>query len=127
MQVVTAALIEKNGRILLARRKAGKHMGAKWEFPGGKVEPGETREECLRRELAEEFAIDTRVGEFLGAAEYREGDLHLSIHLFRAEHVSGEFRLTEHEEIRWVEPGRVLELDLVESDRELARRCLHLP
>jgi 8-oxo-dGTP diphosphatase len=127
MQVVTAALIERDGLILLARRKAGKHMGARWEFPGGKVEPGETREECLRRELAEEFSIDTRIGEFLGAADYREGDLHLSIHLFRAEHLAGEFRLTEHEEIRWVEPGHVLELDLVESDRELARRFLRQP
>jgi 8-oxo-dGTP diphosphatase len=124
VQLVTAALIEKNGRVLLARRKAGKHMGAKWEFPGGKVDPGETAEECLRRELAEEFSIEARVEEFLGAAEYHEGELHLSIRLYRAVHLAGEFKLLEHEEIRWVSRSQVLEFDLVESDRELALRFL---
>ena len=124
MQLVTAALIEKDGLVLLARRKAGKHMGTKWEFPGGKVDPGETPEECLRRELQEEFSIETRVGEFLGAADYHEGDIHLDIRLYRAEHLGGEFCLHEHEEIRWVEPLRLLEFDLVESDRRLARRLL---
>ena len=124
MQVVTAALIEKEGLILLARRKQGKHMGAKWEFPGGKVDPGETPEQCLRRELLEEFSIQTRVGEFLGSEDYHEGDLHLDIRLYRAEHLAGEFALHDHEEIRWVRPERLLEFDLVESDRRLARRLL---
>ena len=123
-QVVTAALIEHAGRILLARRKAGKHMGAKWEFPGGKVDAGETPEECLRRELAEEFSIEARIGEFLGSTSFREGDLHLDIRLYRAEHLRGRFELNDHEEIRWVEPGRLLDFDLVESDRRLALRLL---
>jgi 8-oxo-dGTP diphosphatase len=124
MQLVTAALIEKNGRVLLAKRKAGKHMGSKWEFPGGKVDLGETPEECLRRELFEEFSIEARIGEFLGATDYHEGDLHLSIRLYRAEHLRGVFRLHEHKEICWVEPERILQFDLVESDRKLARRFL---
>jgi len=60
VQTVTAALLLRDGRILLALRKAGKHMGRKWEFPGGKVHPGETPEQCLERELAEE--LDIRAG-----------------------------------------------------------------
>ncbi|MBN1835224.1 MAG: (deoxy)nucleoside triphosphate pyrophosphohydrolase [Spirochaetales bacterium] len=124
MQLVTAALIEKEGLILLARRKKGKHMGAKWEFPGGKVDPGETPEQCLERELREEFSIRARVGEYLGAADYHEGDLHLDIRLYRTEHLAGEFQLHEHEEIRWVEPQRLLDFDLADSDRRLAGRLL---
>jgi 8-oxo-dGTP diphosphatase len=124
MQLVTAALLERDGKILLARRKAGKHMGNRWEFPGGKLLPGETPEQCLRRELQEELGIETRIGEYLGSARFAQGRVELEILLYRAEHLSGAFTLREHEALAWVEP-RDLELyDLADSDRELVQRVV---
>ena len=122
MQQVTAALIEKNGRILLALRKAGKHMGRKWEFPGGKVDPGEEPKDALRRELEEEFSIQAEIGEFLGSIRFREKQLDLQLLLYRATHLTGDFILREHEAILWVQPDQVEAYDLVDSDRKLFRR-----
>ena len=65
MTIVTCAIIEKDGKILIARRAEGQKLAGKWEFPGGKVEDGESPEECLKRELEEEFGIPTEVGEFI--------------------------------------------------------------
>jgi len=124
MQKVTAALLERDGKILLARRKAGKHMGNRWEFPGGKLLPGETPEQCLRRELQEELGIDTRVGEYLGSARFVQGSLQLEILLYRVEHLSGAFSLREHEALAWVEPKDLELYDLADSDRELVQRVV---
>lgn len=121
MQQVTAALIEKHGKILLAMRKAGKHMGEKWEFPGGKIDPGESPQQALRRELAEEFSIEAAIGEHLGSTEFRQGEIELEIQLYRARHLAGTFTLHDHEEIRWVAPQEVESYDLVDSDRKLFR------
>jgi 8-oxo-dGTP diphosphatase len=122
VQQVTAALIEKEGKILLALRKEGKHMGRKWELPGGKVDPGEDPKQALRRELEEEFSIEARVGECLGSARFRGNRLDLEILLYRITHIAGTFVLREHEAIRWVEPGQVEAYDLVDSDRRLFRK-----
>jgi 8-oxo-dGTP diphosphatase len=126
MQRVTAALLVREGRVLLALRKAGKHMGRKWEFPGGKIRPGESPEECLRRELAEELAIEARVGGLVGTARYRNEavEVDLEILLYRAEYLSGAFTLHEHEALAWVEPGKLESYDLADSDRELARQAI---
>jgi 8-oxo-dGTP diphosphatase len=122
LQQVTAAFIEKNHKILLALRKAGKHMGPKWEFPGGKVDPGEDPKQALRRELEEEFSIEAEIGEYLGSARFRENRLDLEILLYRVGSIAGDFLLREHETIRWVEPAQVEAYDLVDSDRKLFRK-----
>lgn len=69
MKQVTAAVIEKDGRVLIAQRKTGDALAGKWEFPGGKLEPGETPEACLRRELREEFGVETEIGDFICSSE----------------------------------------------------------
>lgn len=122
MQQVTAALIEKGGKILLALRRAGKHMGQRWELPGGKVDSGENPKQALHRELEEEFNIRVQIGEYLGSICFQEGCLDLQVHLYRVTHVAGEFDLREHEDIRWVEPAQVEAYDLVDSDRRLIRK-----
>jgi 8-oxo-dGTP diphosphatase len=123
-QRVTAALIEREGRVLLARRQPGKHMGGRWEFPGGKMKPGETPEECLRRELIEELGIECEVGELLGSTVFHQRGIHLKILLYRARILSGTPKLYEHEELRWVLPEQIGSFELADSDRRLARRLL---
>ena len=124
MQRVTAGLLVRAGKVLIALRKAGKHMGRKWEFPGGKIHPGESPEECLRRELAEELDIEARIGGLVGSARYSNGVVDLEILLYRAEYLSGSFTLHDHEALAWVEPGQLESYDLADSDRELARQAI---
>ncbi len=70
MIIVTCAVIERNNQVLIAKRKRGNPLENKWEFPGGKIEPGETPEECLKREPWEEFGIDASVKDFLCSSSY---------------------------------------------------------
>ena len=67
---VTAAIMERNGKIFIAKRSSNSRLPNKWEFPGGKVEVGETPEQCLRRELKEEFDIEVTIGDFVGSNIY---------------------------------------------------------
>ncbi len=107
----------------MARRRPGKHMGSKWEFPGGKIDPGESPEECLERELKEEFSVDARIGELIGSVQFTNLDVCLQILVYRVQ-VNGDFILNEHEVIRWVGPDSILDYDLVDSDRVVARELL---
>ena len=116
---VTAAIIEEGGKVLVARRRPGGHMGGKWEFPGGKIEPGETPEQSLVRELAEELAIEARVREFLCRTFYEGDGVSLELLVYRVERVFGEPALNEHDEVRWVSPGELPGYDLAESDRKV--------
>jgi mutator protein MutT len=113
---VTAAVMEKDGRILVARRKIGSHQENMWEFPGGKIEDGESPEICLERELGEEFGIKAEIGEFLMESIHDYGDKHICLLAYEVKHVSGEFRLNDHEEIRWVLPEEMQSLDFAEAD-----------
>jgi 8-oxo-dGTP diphosphatase len=122
LQTATAALILKDGRILLALRRKGKHQGPKWELPGGKVDPGEDPRQALRRELEEEFGVQAQIGECLGSTRFRERTLDLLILLFRINHLEEDLVLREHQEVRWVEPAKVEHYDLVDSDRQLLRK-----
>lgn len=124
MMQVTAALFRKNGMILIARRKSGISSAGLWEFPGGKVEPGETPATCLERELREEFDIEVRVGPLAatGRGVFREGPFELLA--FEVEHRTGEFKLHSHDEIRWVRPEDLWRFDLAEADREIISRLL---
>lgn len=88
---VTAAIIEKDGKFLIAKRKKGKHLENKWEFPGGKVELGESHEECLARELEEEFGVITGIAEFVAEGLFDYGDVKIRLLGYRAKYISGYF------------------------------------
>ncbi|MBT7951038.1 MAG: NUDIX domain-containing protein [Gammaproteobacteria bacterium] len=99
---VTAAIISKADKVLAARRRPGIHLAGYWEFPGGKLELGETPRECLLRELAEEFSITVNIGAFVGESVYDYGTKIVRLLAYQVEHVTGDFQLSDHDEIRWL-------------------------
>ncbi len=120
MKQVTAAVIEKDGLILIAQRRQGDALAGKWEFPGGKIEPGETPEACLERELMEEFGVETRIGAFICSSRFEYKHLPIELLVYRAEHLSGEFKLNEHDRIEWVTPAGLKDYDLSSADIPVA-------
>lgn len=96
-----AAVIERGGRILIARRPPGTHLAGLWEFPGGKLQPGETLEQALEREIDEELGARAHVGALLDTVEWAYPDKRVKLHFFRCV-VSGEPRPLEGQEIAWV-------------------------
>jgi 8-oxo-dGTP diphosphatase len=119
MQRVTAAIIEEGGKVFIARRREGKNLAGKWEFPGGKIEPGETPEESLARELAEELDLRVSVGELLCRVFFESGQISLELLTYRVKRLSGEPVLREHDDARWVEPTELGSYDLADSDRRV--------
>ncbi len=119
---VVAAIIEKKGRFLIARRKKGKHLEGKWEFPGGRVEDSETHGESLRRELKEEFGIEIEVKNFLGESIFNYDEREIALFGYYATHISGDFKLTDHDMIEWIYPNEFGNYDLAEADIPLAER-----
>ena len=116
---VTAAVIEEGGKVLVARRKKGDRCEGCWEYPGGKVEPGETPEESLKRELREEMGVDVAVGERLCAYPFRAGEILMELLVYRTRIVNGKIVCHDHDEVRWVEPGELRRYDLTDPDRRV--------
>ena len=116
---VVAALIRDGNRVLLCRRPDGKAQGGKWEFPGGKIEPGETGAAALERECREELDVTLAVGCALAdvVQDYPDRSIHLT--LYDARIASGAPRRLEHSEIRWVAPERIGEYDLCPADARM--------
>ena len=120
--VVAVALIDADGRVLLCRRPAGKAMAGLWEFPGGKVEPGETPEAALIRELVEEIGID--VSENCLApftfASHAYDDFHLLMPLYVCRVWDGIVRPREGQAVKWVRPQRLADYAMPPADAPLA-------
>ena len=117
---VTAAVLERDGRVLIARRKRGDRMADKWEFPGGKLEEGETPEACLRREMHEEFGIEVAVGPLVGRSRHAYPHGEIDLVAYRVTHIAGDFQLHDHEEIRWVCPAEMTSYDFSAADIPIA-------
>jgi 8-oxo-dGTP diphosphatase len=118
---VTAAIVLRGSQVLIAKRKAGGPLGGLWEFPGGKVEPGETPEECLARELEEELGVAAEVGRFVTSSQFTYDDREIELLAYEVELGSGPFVLTSHDEVRWVSPAELLDLELAPADVPIAR------
>lgn len=121
-RAVVAALILRGNEVLVCQRKAGTAMGLQWEFPGGKIEPGETPEEALRRELEEELGIDATIGRSIAEIRhtYRNGG---SIHLrfFAVEEYDGELQNRVFEDMRWAEFRDLPAYNFLAADRKFVR------
>jgi len=118
---VTAAVIERDGKVLCARRKAGLVAGGLWEFPGGKLEEGEDPEKGLRRELEEELGVEARVGEFLCSVPFTGSLASFELVVYRAQLLGRDLRLTDHDEIRWLAPEDMDESLFSKPDRPVVR------
>jgi 8-oxo-dGTP diphosphatase len=116
---VLAAVLAKDGRWLIAKRKKGDRFAGFWEFPGGKLEPGETAAECLARELFEELGLRVRVGKRLGTVKCSQPGFEIELTAYRVTHLAGALRLQDHEEVCWVLPEEIGRFALTAPDRLL--------
>lgn len=119
--VAACALIDPDGRILVARRPEGKPMAGLWELPGGKVRPGETPEACLIRELREELGVDTEAACLapLTFASHAYDGFHLLMPLWVCRRWRGEPAAREGQTLRWVRPRQLRDLPMPDADRPL--------
>lgn len=116
---VAAGLIVREGHYLIARRKAGTHLGGLWEFPGGKREPGESLEDCLRRELREELGVDVTPPVHVRVIRHDYREKTVELHFFRCTISRGEASALDCEEVRWVTPGELSDYEFPPADRPL--------
>ena len=124
MKTVTAAILQRDGAILLARRASGQKLAGYWEFPGGKVEAGETLQSCLEREISAELHWVVQAGEVLATSEYVYEHGAIRLVALAAEIVSGTATLTVHDRLEWVPIGRLLEYRLATADIPIAQSLL---
>ena len=120
--LVVAALIKKNNDVLIARRSTGdENVLGKWEFPGGKDEPNETEGHAIEREIKEEFELDIKANKYItnNVCEYPTKTVDLR--LYECEYISGEFKLHDHSEYKWVNINELLNYDLAPADIPLAK------
>jgi mutator protein MutT len=101
-RIGVAVIWDRAGQILIDRRKIGGAMGGMWEFPGGKIEPGETVADCIIREIREELAIEITIGAQLISIEHTYDTFQLTLIVHHCQHISGTPQPIESEEIRWV-------------------------
>lgn len=113
---VTAAILLKNNKLLIAQRKSTDKLPLKWEFPGGKIENNETPEQCLVREMKEEFCIEVSAGEFLGESihSYEHGTIKLLA--YRTYWINGKISLKAHDAFKWIPIDQLKEYDFAPAD-----------
>ncbi len=124
---IVAGLLCRDGHILIAQRARTQRHALKWEFPGGKVEPGETSEQALRRELVEELAVESDVGPLFQRIRHRyqeTGELQLSFYWVTA--FRGEPQNQVFEQIRWVRPQELADFDFLDADRPIVAALARL-
>lgn len=123
MLKVVAALIMKDGKILIAKRSTGnKDVIGKWEFPGGKVEENETEKQAIEREIKEEFDILVRAEKFITNVISKDKKSEIDLKLYLCKYIDGKIKLNDHSEYKWVDKDDILDFDLADLDVELVRK-----
>ena len=118
---VVAAIIIKDDKYFIAQRNRNKHMGLSWEFPGGKVEEGESFEIALKREIEEELNIEINIKNKLGEENYQDDKINVKLHYFICSHFNGEIILSEHEDSAWVTKNEFKNYNFAEGDSDIIK------
>lgn len=119
---VVAGVVTRGNTVMLCQRKPDVHNGLKWEFPGGKLEPGESPEEALRRELREELSIDVRVGRVVDVVYHRYPDRDVLLLFYRCEITDGEPKPVDCNAVEWAMVEDVPKYDFAGADRVFVER-----
>lgn len=116
INVLCGIITNSERQIFIARRKPGKSMAGKWEFPGGKLEHGETERACLQRELIEELGMHVKVGERIGVNEHHYETFSIRLIAYQCEFISATYVLTDHDAYEWVSREELVNFELAEAD-----------
>ncbi len=113
---VVAAVIIKNGKVFCAQRKDIGETAKKWEFPGGKIEAGETSQKALAREILEELNTEIKVGDFITTVNHQYNTFSITMHAYQATVITGNLNLSEHLDSRWLSQDELNSLDWAAAD-----------
>jgi len=119
---VVAGILHRNDHLLLTRRRPDAHLPNLWEFPGGKVEDGETLEIALQREMMEELGIEVRVGDLFFQTTHTYPERSIALFFFNCTIAAGDVQAIDVTEFRWVKTSDLSSLEFPEADRELIKR-----
>ena len=120
---VVAAIIQRDGAYFATQREYGEFEGM-WEFPGGKIEPGESSEDALKREIQEELGIDITIDEFLCTTNYDYPSFHLTMHCYICSIETGEIVLREHKSARWLTSETLSGVEWLPADMEVVEKLV---
>ena len=116
---VVAAIIIKDNLYFIAQRNKNKHLGLKWEFPGGKVDINESNEEALLREIKEELNIIIQIEKKIAKKKYNDKKINIILHYYICHITNGNIRLNEHENSKWLTKKNLSKYDFVTGDRDI--------
>lgn len=123
---VTCAIIEHNNKILICQRSERMKLPLKWEFPGGKVETGESKEDCLKREIREELGLEIEVGSALTPVEHHYPEFSLCLYPFACKWRGGSLAIAEHAQAIWVDKSELQNYDWAEADVPVVNEIMQL-
>ena len=118
---VVAAVIKKDNKYLIAQRNRNKHFAFYWEFPGGKVDNGETFENALKREIKEELSIDVKILKKVSSQKHKDDKINVNVHYFLCEHLDGKINLFEHEDLKWVNKTELFSYKMAPGDSKIIK------
>ena len=124
IDVVAAVIQNEEGKILIAQRNLKKSQGGLWEFPGGKIEPNETKEEAIIREIKEEMDIDIETKKFIDQKIFNYPDKDINLIAIECKQIKGDIKLNEHEDIKWVNKNELRNFNFAPADKFIINAIL---
>ena len=118
---VVAAVIKKDNKYLIAQRNRNKHFAFYWEFPGGKVDNGETFENALKREIKEELSINIRILHHIASEKHKDDKIDVNVHYFLCESLNENIILSEHEDMKWLQKNDLTQFKMAPGDTKIIK------